>query len=128
MIDDKIVGKGIIFPLRVVNGTIPIDSGIDLIRSSLKVILRWDNDRYFLGEFRSKLKELLEDPNDLILIGLVQHFIVKQITKWETRITLLEAPKILQENNKLSIQLTYRINKTAEKDSFVFPFYTKPLY
>lgn len=127
--DIRILGKGITFPFQLVNGAIIIESDIALIRKSIVGILSWPfGTRYFNGEFGARVKDLLEEPNDAVLYGLVKHFIVEAITKWETRIKLLEAPEIIQEDNKINIRLVYQVIKTAQEDSFIFPFYTTLKY
>lgn len=124
-----VLGKGIIFPFVLVNGAIVVDSDIALIRASIKSILFWPYGTRFYNEtYGSKIKELLEEPNDTVLIGLVKHFIIEAISKWETRIRLLEDPEILQIDNKINLRLRYVILRTAQEDSFVFPFYTTIKY
>ncbi len=127
--NDLILGKGIVFPFVLVNGRIVISKDVELIRASIVSILSWPyNTRYFNNIYGSKVKELLEEPNDTILLGLVKHFIVEAITKWETRITLLEPPDIFQEDHSIMLRIKYKIIKTAQEDSFVFPFYKSPKY
>lgn len=122
--NDKILGKGITFPFQLVDGKIIIESDVALIRKSIISILNWPvGTRYFNSEYGSMLKDLLEDPNDIVLEGLVRRYIIEAITKWETRIKLLVPPQIYREDNKINIRLTYEIIKTAQQDSFVFPFY-----
>lgn len=124
--NDVVLGKGYNFPIQIDSSTgrPPIYSDIELIRRSITTVLAWPVGlRFFLGEFGSKLDELLEDPNDSIMLGLVKHYIVEAISTWETRIKDLEVPQIIQKNDRIDITLQYYIISTAQVDSFVFPFY-----
>lgn len=125
-----LLGKGITFPFVLdSNGAILIESDMTLIRKSIVTILTWPyGTRYMLGEFGSMLNQLLEDPNDLILADLVKHYIIEAISTWETRISALETPVLMQENNILKLQLAYIVTSSAKPDSFIFPLYKKVIY
>jgi phage baseplate assembly protein W len=125
--NDFILGKQFTFPFSFTSaGRVPISSDVELIRRSIASILTWPyGTRFFLGQYGSKLRELLEDPNDAQMLGLVKYYIVEAVTRWETRITDLEVPKIEQKDNRIDITLKYQIIQLAREDSFVFPFYTK---
>ena len=128
--NDTILGKGYIFPIELnLSGRPDIKSDIALIRASIISILSWPyGTRFFLGEYGSKLRELLEDPNDAIMFNLVKHFIVEAITRWETRITALEVPRIEQRDNRIDIHINYVVIKTLQTDTFVYPFYNNIKY
>jgi phage baseplate assembly protein W len=125
-----ILGSAVTFPLEIdSNGRVVVHSDEEMIRRSITTILTWPHGtRYFLGEFGSLLEALLEDPNDKILVGLVKHYIIDAISKWEARISALEIPEIKQEDNRLDILLSYRITALAKEDSFVFPYYKEIKY
>ena len=93
----------------------------------LITILSWANFRFFLGNFRSRLFELLEEPNDVIIKGLVRDFSLDQIEQWETRVRLIDAKLIQNEtiDGRFDLKLTYEIIESKVEDSFIFPFYDK---
>ena len=123
------VGQGITLPLKLVNGKPPLESGFELIRSSIIMILSWKyGSRFFLGEFGSKLHLLLEEPNDDILQETIEVFVIDAITNWDPRIELVES--IIERPNESTINLTitYKILNTKKEDTFTFPFYRKIIY
>lgn len=121
------IGKGITLPLKLVGGKPPLETGFDLIRSSIRMILAWSfGTRFFLNEFGSRLEELLEEPNDVILEEMVEHITSDAINKWEKRVELLG---VIAEGSKkdlgykMSLTITYRIKAVDRTDTFVYPFY-----
>lgn len=126
----KFIGQGITFPIELnSNGRPNIETGVNLIRSSIKNLLSWPYaTRYFLGEYGSRLNELLEEPNDDILKNLVRYFVIDSISKFEKRISLLETSIIKPTAGSIHIKLKYKINNSSTTDSFIFPFYDKIKY
>jgi Phage baseplate assembly protein W len=123
------IGQGITLPLKLVNGKPPLESGFELIRSSIITILAWNyGNRFFLGEFGSKLSLLLEEPNDDILQETIKVFVIDAISQWDTRIELIDTQ--VERPNDYSINLTvkYQILSTKREDTFTFPFYRKITY
>lgn len=118
------LGKGLTYPIQLdENGTPVISGGLDLIKSSLLVILTWDNYRIFLEDFRCRIVELIEEQNSIVLISVVKVFIRNAITKYEPRIKLLDITVINQDFDKIEFFINYKINNTSIEDSFIYPFY-----
>lgn len=118
------IGKGITLPMKLVNGKPPLESGFDLIKSSLIMLLSWNyGSRYFLHEFGSKLYQLLEEPNDDILQEVIQVFVIDAINKWEPRIEKITSQIARNTDTSISLTITYRIIATQTEDTFTFPFY-----
>jgi hypothetical protein len=124
------LGQGIIFPITLNSlGRPDIETGIDLIRSSIKIILNWPYaTRFFLNEFGCRIEELLEEPNDSIVKSLVKHFIVDSISNFEKRVELLEVSIVNPTSSSLDIKISYRILSSQQEDSFIFPFYKQIVY
>lgn len=121
------LGNGITLPLRLENGKVPLDSGVQLIRSSIQMILAWQyGTRFFLNEFGSRVEELLEEPNDDILRTICFEFIVDALRTWEKRVEVLAAD-IIRPNDLGTVELsiTYRIISSRKTDTFTFPFYSE---
>lgn len=125
----KFIGKGLTFPIQLNgNGTPVLETGFPLIESSLKNLLTWVfGTRYFLGEYGSRLENLIAEQNDIVISSLINDLVLEAIKKFETRIELI-GTQILQNDSDLSISLNYRIVNTQVEKSFIFPFYTKPSY
>lgn len=125
----KFVGQGITFPIVLNNGRAQVFTGVELIRSSIKIILSWETgNRFFLAEFASRLESLLFEPNDFLLKALLQRFVIEALDNWEARIELLQSSVEKVNNEKVSITMTYRILTTNTVDTFTFPFYDKIIY
>lgn len=121
---EKFLGKGIIFPIQLTNGKPDLTSGPDLIKASLFTILQWSfGTRWYLGEFGSKVEELIEEPNDIVLQGLMKHYIIDAISKQEKRVELISAVIQSMSYNRVDIKLTYRITNSKIEDTMVYPFY-----
>jgi len=119
------LGRGITLPLRLENGKVPIDSGVQLIRSSIKMIIAWPfGTRFFLNEFGSKVEELVEEPNDDVLRNVAYEFIAESLARWEKRIELIDV-SIDRPNDmgSLNLSIIYRIISSQKTDILTFPFY-----
>lgn len=127
---DTFLGKGLIFPITLTSsGRPPIEGGFPLIESSIKTILSWAiGTRYYLGEFGSKLEQLLQEPNDDIIKALVKHFTVDVISQWEKRIELLEVTLTNKDDQTIFIFIKYKIKNTKLENSFIFPYYSQLIY
>jgi len=118
------IGRGLTFPIRLVNGAPPIDSGFTIIRASIATILSFQfGERFMLGEFGSRLNDLIEEPNDQILENVINTFIVDAITRWEKRITQISATLIRPDAWSIDLNLVYQVKNVQNSDNFVYPFY-----
>lgn len=123
------IGQGITLPLKLVNGRPSLESGFDLIRSSIVMILSWDyGRRFFLAEFGSRLNELIEEPNDKILEDLIKVFVVDAIGRWESRVEIVSTKMVRNTDVSIDLTITYKIINIKREDTFTFPFYKKIIY
>lgn len=121
------LGQGINHPPVVTElGRIALVNDLELINQSILRILNTPLGSVFRNrEYGSKLNELIFEPNDNILIALLDFFVFDSIEKWEKRIT----PKSIEFNtpdNKpelIEIQIYYEVLGSSEVDSFIYPFY-----
>jgi phage baseplate assembly protein W len=119
------VGRGITLPLKLSGGRAPLESGFELIRASIIMILAWPIfTRFFLTEFGSRVEELLEEPNDDVLLNVIETFVVDSLSMWETRVELLDV-SVVRTDRRINLELSYRVVATRKEDSFIFPFYTQ---
>jgi len=117
--------KGLMFPLELVSGKHVLVEGIDLIQASIKIIIAWPLFvRFYEGNFGSRIYEVLEEPNDDILVNLIRRFVIDAITQWEKRVELksLTIERVSSEN--VSIELVYNIKESNIEGSF---YYNYPL-
>lgn len=128
LVQNDFIGKGITLPLVLVGGRPLLDSGFSLIRASIKTILSWEyGQRFFLNEFGSRLEDLIEEPNDLILQNEINIFVKEALENWEKRIIPIRA-SIISTDGKISLDISYRVLNSQQVDNFIFPFYEKIKY
>lgn len=110
--------KGLSFPLQISSGSYVLSEGVDLIQDSIKIILSWPlYTREYEDSFGSRIFEVLEEPNDDILITLIRRFVIDALEKWEKRIEL-EAISIERSSPEgVSVDLTYRIKELNIQDT-----------
>tara|TARA_R110002012_G_C11345260_1_gene578852 strand:+ start:245 stop:640 length:396 start_codon:yes stop_codon:yes gene_type:complete len=127
--DKDFIGSGLIFPLNIDNkGGVRPETGKALIESSFRTILATPNGtKYFLGQFKSRLNELIEEPNDSIVLSLMRTFIKEAFKKWEKRIEVYDI-QYNQGDKSIIVSIHYFIKKTKQQGTFVFPFYNNIIY
>ena len=130
MIEEKFIGKGLIFPIELDSTGFPVvSSGIKLINSSIKMILGWTFlQRIFLSNFGSRCYNLLEEQNDLTLRQRVEHFANDALNKWEPRIVLDTVSAFRTADTKLSLRISYRVKSSGLEHTFIYPFYREVIY
>lgn len=122
---DQYYGSGIIFPIELTSTGLPIiRKGAELIKPSIRTILTWpQNKRIFLNQFGSRLNELLEEPNDELLKGLINFFVRDSLETWEKRIDVIDVQISRKEPEELEVSVTYQNKITGLEDVMTFPFY-----
>lgn len=125
MAKDNIIGKGIVFPVQLSNLGVPvISTGTELVESSIKVILGWPyRDRFFMGNFGSRLHELLEEQNGELLEAMIEYFIFDALRTWEPRIKIEDTQILTNGQEKVDVLVSYVIIRSQVRESFVYPFY-----
>jgi phage baseplate assembly protein W len=114
---------GLAFPLQLTSGKHTLVEGSDLIQASIKTIIAWPLfTRFYLGEFGSRTYEVVEEPNDDILINLISRFIIDSISTWEQRIELLNLNITRPTPESITIDLTYNIKESNIEDSFYYNY------
>ena len=107
----QITGLG--YPLELTSGKHTLVSGVDLIKTSIIIIVMWPlRTRYFNGFFGSRIYEAIEEPNDGILLNLIRRFIIDSISQWEKRVELISVDVDKPSPEKLVINLTYRVKES----------------
>lgn len=123
------IGNGLTFPFELQNGRGVIKSGYDLIRSSIRSILSFEiGRRFYLGEFGSRLNDMLEEPNDEVVHNMINVFVVDAITTWEKRIQSISTTIESIDYDKIQVRLVYRVVNAQNSDSFIYPFYKQIIH
>jgi len=127
---DKFIGQGITFPIQLDSrGAAIIDSGTAIVRKSILGIINWPlATRFFNNVYGSRIEDVMDEPNDTILMGLLNHFVIESINQWETRVINVQTSIQRKNENIMEIFLKYTLINTQKEDSFVFPFYNQLTY
>lgn len=121
----KLRTQGLVFPIILSSGKHTISDDLDLIKSSISTIVSWPLfTREYEDDFGSRIYEALEDQNDEVLMTLIKQFIIDAITKWERRIELQRMVFERPNNERLIVNLTYRIKDLNIEDILRYTFYT----
>lgn len=130
LVADDFTGKGMVYPIVLEKGSAKISTGMDLIKSSIGIILGWSGEptRFFLGEFNSRINELMEEPNDIVLQNILEVLIADGIRKWETRIEYISTEFSVISDVQMNMKINFLNKATQSEDSFVYPFYKEIIY
>ena len=116
--------KGLSFPLQLNSGAHTIVEGVDLIKNSIKIILSWPlYTKEYIDDFGSRIFEILEEPNDDILITLIRKFTVDALKRWEYRIELLDLSIERTSPEKVAVDLIFRVRELNIEDSLTYDLY-----
>ena len=117
--------KGIAFPLLLTSGGHTLEEGVDLIQKSIMTILSWTLfTREYEDQFGSRVFELLEEPNDDVLITLLRRFTQDSLESWESRIELVNLDIYRTASDKVTVDIIYKIKELNIQASSQYLFYT----
>lgn len=123
------LGKGWRFPPDINrNGGVGTSAYEDLVRESIIIILGTaPGERVMRPHFGCQIHDLLFSPNNPNTAGLAAHYCVEALSKWEPRITGIEADAApsVDEPNKLLIHIRYKVRETGTAHNMVYPFYLR---
>ncbi|MCB0113689.1 MAG: GPW/gp25 family protein [Caldilineaceae bacterium] len=124
----EFVGRGLHFPLRVdSHGRLALTRGASEVEESIRVILETaPGERVMRPEFGCRVWELLFDPRNAATEAAVVEYVQDALKMWEPRIdvlsvTLVDDPNL--DDSVMLVQIQYRIKRTHDERSIVFPFY-----
>jgi phage baseplate assembly protein W len=123
------LGIGWRFPLQVTPaGRIAQARHEQRIEESILLILSTSpGERPMLPDFGCGIHDLVMAPNDPRTVALVVHMVRRALTKYESRVDLLDvsADNPADAPNLLLIRLSYRVRSTNAMGNLVYPFYIK---
>ena len=123
------LGKGWRFPVDINrNGGVATSAYEDLVRESIIIILGTaPGERVMRPHFGCEIHDLLFSPNNSNTAGLAAHYCVEALSKWEPRISDVEADAMPSEDqpNKLLIHIKYKVRDTGNAHNMVYPFYLR---
>jgi phage baseplate assembly protein W len=124
-----ILGRGFAFPLQTnPSGGILEARHEEKIRQSICMIIGTQHgERLMRPTFGCNLRTLVFAPNNTGTANLARHYVEEGLRRWEPRIILdvVSVQNDLQQD-RLVIQVVYRIRATNQPQNLVYPFYLQP--
>jgi len=131
------LGRGLKFPFRFHRRSGGTEVSVATSRehahiqeSILQVLGTRPGERFMRPDFGSKLKDLVFEPNDTVLRGLVRHYVIDAIKRWEKRVTVtnvsFDEAAATKDRNVLLVRITYRVIQGQVEGNLVYPFYREP--
>jgi phage baseplate assembly protein W len=128
------LGEGLRYPLQFqsVSGGTQVSTTAsqehEHIRESILQILGTRiGERFMNPEFGSRLKDLVFEQNDEVLKGLLRHYVIDAITRWEKRVIITEVRfddrAVDIDGNLLRVHIAYRVIQSQVDGNLVYPFY-----
>jgi len=124
------VGRGFAWPMGVDHtGSIALTAqGGDLEDSIRMVLLTAPGERLMRPQFGCRIWDLLFEPVNANLIGLISQAVRDALAQWEPRIEVDEVTPMQDETGSglVRIGIAYRIRATNDRRNLVYPFYVIP--
>ena len=128
------LGKGLRYPFRFqsLSGGTQISASTsrehEHIRESILQILGTRiGERFMNPEFGSRLKDLVFEQNDEVLKGLLRHYVIDAIKRWEKRVIITDVRfddlPANTDRNLLPVHIAYRVIQSQVEGNLVYPFY-----
>ena len=132
------LGKGLKYPFRFqsVSGGTEVSTATsrvhEHIRESILQILGTRlGERLMNPEFGSRLNDLVFEQNDDVLEGLIRHYLIDAIKRWEKRVVItgvsFEKTAADTDRNLLLVRIAYRVIQSNAEGNLVYPFYRDPI-
>lgn len=127
------LGKGLRFPFAFQKrsggaqvSTITSMDHAHIHESILQILGTRPGERFMNPEFGSHVRDLVFEPNDAVLRGLLRHYLIDAIERWEKRVVVTdvsfdESPEAV-DSNTLYIRISYRVIDTQVEGNLVWPF------
>lgn len=122
----EFLGAGVAFPMRLDAGRIAMNSYEDHVRQSIQLILQTaKRERVMRPDFGAGLHNLIFEPVNPVTTSLVQHEVKEALIRFEPRIDVLNVEVTVdqKEQEKLLINIQYRVRRTDTIFNLVYPFY-----
>lgn len=127
------LGKGLRFPFafqkRSGGAQVSTVTSMDhahIHESILQILGTRPGERFMNPEFGSRLRDLVFEPNDSVLKGLIRHYVIDAIERWEKRVyvtdvTFDDSPETVDANT-IPVRISYRVIDTQVEGNLVWPF------
>lgn len=128
------LGKGLKYPFRFqsVSGGTEVSAATSreqehIQESILQILGTRPGERFMNPEFGSRLNDLVFERNDEILKGMIRHYVINAIKRWENRVIITDVTfddtVINTDRNLLLVRITYVVIQGQVAKNLVYPFY-----
>ncbi len=128
------LGKGLQFPFQFQRrsggaqiSTVTSHEHAHIHESIRQILGTRPGERFMNPEFGSRLKDLVFEQNDEVLKGLVRHYVLDAIKRWEKRVVLtgvtFDDTPVNKDRNLLLVRIHYRVIESQCYGNLVYPFY-----
>ncbi|SDC59996.1 hypothetical protein SAMN05216410_1993 [Sanguibacter gelidistatuariae] len=110
-------------------GSIALTSGAqDLDHSIHVVLLTAPGERLMRPQFGCRIWDLLFEPVNANLLGLISQAVRDALAQWEPRIAVEDVRPVqdAKDSSLVRIEITYRVKATNDRRNLVYPFYVIP--
>lgn len=133
--DDRVLeflGKGLRFPFtfqrRSGGAQISTATSSDHahIHESIRQILGTrKGERFMRPEFGTRLYELVFEPNDRLLYGLIRHEVMEALDEWEPRVVVTDVIVAASDTDEhlVLVDIRYRLISAQVSGNLVWPFW-----
>ncbi len=126
----SMIGRGFSWPLEVDHtGAIRLtEAGEELDRSIRVILLTAPSERLMRPKFGCRIWDLLFEPVNANLIGLISQAVRDALAQWEPRIEVEDVSPVQDADDAalVRISITYRVRATNDRRNLVYPFYVIP--
>lgn len=122
----EFLGAGWKFPIELDKGGIGLSTYDENIQESIRIILETaKGERQMRPDFGCDLNTLVFAENTLSTAGRAAYYVEQALVHWEPRIELIrvEAKPDREVENRLAINIEYRLIATNTIFNLVYPFY-----
>lgn len=124
------VGRGFAWPLEVDHtGAIRLTQAGDSLDDSIRVVLLTaPGERLMRPQFGCRIWDLLFEPVNANLLGLIAQAVRDALAQWEPRIEVEDVRPVQDDDDSSLVQITiaYRVRATNSRRNLVYPFYVIP--
>lgn len=128
--DATFIGRGFSWPMTVDHtGSVKLtDGAADLDRSIALVLMTAPGERVMRSQFGCRIWDLLFEPVNANLLGLISQAVRDALAQWEPRIEVEDVRPVQDDDDSSLVQITvaYRVRATNSRRNLVYPFYVIP--
>lgn len=125
---NEYLGRGLGYPLQVVNGSPTLVLGADLLNQSITRVLSTPvGSTFFNRNFGSRLHEVQGKPVNAATETVLDILIKEALSLWEKRIEVTRI-NFNREGSTINCIIFYKILASNEVETFVYPFYNSIEY